>query len=353
MKVFKNCIKNLDEYNDKNKNKNKNKNIAKLFCIGFIKTFCYKFIQFLEKNEKDKIKNPKAIIDEIDKSKTASKIITLYIYKIIYNINDKDSYIFSIEDFIEKYKLKEYKHFEEFKIIDDDNELFTQINLDKEYQNIYDVIEKYKFKQFKNITLDEFKFEGIDKFYFASSNLILSNLIKKGFDKSETYTNFYNNVCKNLFKSPTISKALKLFYEPTKFEKIKNQNGINNDIIKMIIYSYRYCLNEIESGSKSSIYGLFYNKNKIQDINKYYYPGNDIKDNPTYDVYIKILNHFKEKPKQACFICMCKEGYYYSTRDEEPNEKDIDQICPFKSQWVQKKKKEELFQLKEIIILEY
>ncbi len=26
---------------------------------------------------------------------------------------------------------------------------------------------------------------------------------------------------------------------------------------------------------------------------------------------------------------MCKEeGYYYSTRDEEPNEKDLDEICP-------------------------
>ena len=329
LKVFKNCIKNLDEYNDKNKNKNKNKNITKLFCIGFIKTFCYKFIQFMEKNENDKIKNPKKIIEEINSSKTASKIITLYIYKIIYNINDKDSYIFSIDKFIDKYKLKEYKHFEEFKIKDDDNELFTQINLDKEYQDMYDIIEKYKFKQFKNITLDEFKSEGIDKFYFASSNLILSNLIKKGFEKSEIYINFYNYVCKNLFKSPTISKALKLFYDPTKYEKIKNQNDFNNDIIKIIIYSYRYCLNEIVSGSKSSIYGLFYDKNKIQDINKYYYPGNDIKDNPTYDVYIKILNHFKEKPKQACFICMCNEGYYYSTRDEEPNEKDIGQNCPF------------------------
>ena len=26
---------------------------------------------------------------------------------------------------------------------------------------------------------------------------------------------------------------------------------------------------------------------------------------------------------------MCKDGFYYSTRDEEPNEKDIEQKCPF------------------------
>ena len=98
---------------------------------------------------------------------------------------------------------------------------------------MYDIIEKYKFKQYKNVSIDEFKSAGIDKFYFASSNLILSNLIKKGFEKSETYINFENNVCKNLFKSPTLSKALSLFYDSTKYEKIKNKYEINNDIIKI------------------------------------------------------------------------------------------------------------------------
>ena len=28
-------------------------------------------------------------------------------------------------------------------------------------------------------------------------------------------------------------------------------------------------------------------------------------------------------------MCKEEEGYYYSTRDEEPNEKDLNQICPF------------------------
>jgi hypothetical protein len=37
------------------------------------------FINFIEKNENDKLKNPTKIIKEINKSKTASKIITLYI----------------------------------------------------------------------------------------------------------------------------------------------------------------------------------------------------------------------------------------------------------------------------------
>ena len=333
LNVFKKCIINLDEYNDKNSNENKNKNISKLFCIGFIKTYCYMFINFIEKNENDKLKNPTKIIKEINKSKTASKIITLYIYKIIYNINHKDAYLFSIKDFIDKYKLREYKHFNDFKIKEDDSELANQFNLDKDYESTYDIIEKYKFQKFKNVNINEFKSEGvdkgIDKFYFASSNLILSNLAKKEFDKSETYINFYNNICKNIFKSPTLIKAIKLFYEPAKYAKIKKEFDINNDILKILIFSYRYCINELNSSSKNSIFGLFYDKNKINEINKYYYPGNDIKNIPIYEVYIKILNHFKEKPKQGCFICMCKDGYYYSTRDEEPNIKDLNVKCQF------------------------
>ena len=324
LKVFKDCIKNLEDYNDKNKNKNKNKNICKLFCIAYIKTFCYKFIKFIDKEEKDKMKNPLTIIKAINSSKILNKII--------YNINDKDAYLFSITGFQDKYKLKEYKNFKEFNIMEDNNELFTLTNLDKDYQNVYEIFEKYKFNQFKKVNIEEFNSsKNIDKFYFASSNLILSNLIKKGFDKSEIYTNFYNNVCKNLFKSPALSKAIKLFYDPNKYEKIKKDKEfkINNDVIKILIYSYRYCLNEINSDSKDSIYSLFYDKPNIKEINRYYYPGNDIKDNPTYSVYIKILKHFKEKPKQACFICMCRDGYYYSTRDGEPNEKDLDVKCPF------------------------
>ena len=331
LKIFKDCIANLEEYNDPKKNKNKNKNISKLFSIGYIKAYCYKFINFIFNDDKNSIKDYSKIIKEINSSKTASKIIILYIYKIIYNLNDKDAYLFSLDDFINKYKLKEYKYFNEFKINDSDNEIIKQSNLDKKYQDIYDTIEKYKFLKFENVDMNEFDFDDIDKFYFASSNLILSNLVKKGYDKDITYVNLYNNVCKKLFTSTSLSKAIKILYDTSKYSAIKKDFEKKEDIfnIKIMIYSYRYFINEIYSGEKQKIYSLFYEKNKKKEINKFYYPGNDIQNLPIYNIYIKILNHFKEKPKQACFICMCSDGYYYSTRDEEPNEKDLNEKCPF------------------------
>lgn len=100
-------------------------------------------------------------------------------------------------------------------------------------------------------------------------------------------------------------------------------------ILIILILKYCYFLNEIYSCERNNIYSLFYEKSKIKEIKIFYYPGNDINECQIYDVFIKILKHFKEKPKQACFICMCGNGYYYSTRDEEPNEKDLNQKCPF------------------------
>ena len=35
-------------------------------------------------------------------------MITLYIYKIIYNHNNKDAYLFSLDDFKAKYKLDKF-----------------------------------------------------------------------------------------------------------------------------------------------------------------------------------------------------------------------------------------------------
>ena len=151
-----------------NKKKNKNKNVCKLFCIAYVKIFCHKFINYINKNE---IKDFQLIINEINKSKTLSKIITLYIYKVIYNTNDRNAYLFSIKQFIDNYHLKEYNHFKEFQINDSENELLMQNNFNKDYKNICETMVKYKLNNFKEVNIDEFDIEGIDNFYFASSKL--------------------------------------------------------------------------------------------------------------------------------------------------------------------------------------
>ena len=327
LNVFQKSIKFLDDYNNPKKYKDKNRNVCKLFCIGFIKTFCYYFINFLQ-NSNSKIENAKNIIKAVNESKTASKIITLYIYKIIYNINNKDTYLFSIPEIREKFKLEEYNSFKNVKIITNLTELTSQFNLDKKYEEVYNIVEKYNYDKFKHVNTNEFEAKEIDKFYFASSNLILSNLKIKDFYKSEIYVNLYKNVCCPLFNSSSmLFKAIRLFYDPEKYSKMidAKEFQINNESLKPLLYSYRYFLNEIASDLKDNIFSPIYSKEN--NIKKFYFPGNDIRNLPIYEIYNKILNHFNEKPRQACFICMCDEGYYYSTRDEEPNAKDLNAKC--------------------------
>jgi hypothetical protein len=88
--VFKECNKFLSDLNRKEIDEGLNANITKLFCLGYIKTFCYTFIKMHNKR-RFKPENVIKIINESDEI----KMVKLYIYKTIYNQNKKtNEYIF-------------------------------------------------------------------------------------------------------------------------------------------------------------------------------------------------------------------------------------------------------------------
>ena len=307
-----------------------------LYCLGYIRAYCYNFIQLIDKCS-TKLKDYKKIIDAINQEEEIKKIIILYIYKIIYNKNKKNIYIFLNSEFIQKYKLNEYNDFNRFIINQEENPFIYQyINSNNgikyNYENFYKTSENYKQKNFEDIDIDEFNIEkiGIDIFYFSTSNLILSCLKLETFENSVIYTNFFKNVCKPLFKSHNkIFTAIQLFYNPEKFKKIKkeyltdsenenNSNVIDSEFLNILLFSYRYCLNELNSVKTNSIYNFFYNKKNIYNINKFYYPGNDIRNIPIYEIYFKIKNHFKNNLKRSCFVCLCEKGQYLNVDEKKP-----------------------------------
>ena len=51
-----------------------------------------------------------------------------------------------------------------------------------------------------------------------------------------------------------------------------------------------------------------------------FYPGNDSLYNK---VYSSIINHFKSKPNEGCYVCQCKKGYYLSFKAGFPNYKHL------------------------------
>ena len=64
-------------------------------------------------------------------------------------------------------------------------------------------------------------------------------------------------------------------------------------------------------------------------LDKNFYLGSDTREEePYYDLYNKIENHFKENPNQGCYVCLCKKGYYHSVPSGFPGYSEINIKCP-------------------------
>ena len=311
------CIKILDIYNNKPEAMtSKLKELCKLFCLGYIKTYIYTFINTFIDN-KPKFKDPQNIIKVINEDIPLHKMIRFYIYKILFNNYSID--IFADEKKINKFKLNDYI---DFKKIIQTNDLANIYQIDykvntlkkKYYKESLKLIEKYKKEEFgKKINgffssncfnIEEF---GIDNFYIASYNSTIANL---QIETSDFNNNFYINICQPLFKEEKLLlKAFELFYEKNKFSEIKKNLKIDSRNIKPILFGFRYCLNELSSKKTRGIYYPLYNINNINLLKERLYPGNDTKLN---SVYSDIINHFKSKPDEGCYVCLCKDWYYHS-----------------------------------------
>ena len=335
LKLFKESIKMLNNYKKGSRNlEGKNKNICKLFCIGYIRAYCYTFINLIDSCS-PKLDKPSKIISEVNNAKSLKKIISFYIWKIIYYKNKKNIDIFIDPELKKKYKLDDYEYFKNKKN-EIENNPFTYNYIDPKGKDNYDkfnkILEKYKDNKFENVRIEDFNKNklDIDLFYFSTSNLILSCLKQRQFLDSPIYINFYKNVCTPLFRNKDkIYNAIKLLYDPQKFKKLKNDIGITPDSLNIILHSYRYFLNELNANHKDSVFSAFYSKYiNISKINSHFYPGNDIRNIPIYSIFSKVENHFKETPNQGCFVCLCnKGGYYHSIKGGIPGSKYLNLKC--------------------------
>ena len=197
--IFEDCNKFLDDFKiNSSKYHDKSPLITKLFCLGYIKTFCYNFIQMFEE-PKPKF-NPETIIQKINECDKI-KMVKIYIYKIIYNLNNKQIDVFLNQTTKEKYKLDKYENYHDF--IKDE----VQINEGNQqnpiydngnYKDIYKKLFECQKESFENeITKSDICSDeklNFDDFFMVANNLILVKLKKKDFENDDIYKNFYNNV---------------------------------------------------------------------------------------------------------------------------------------------------------------
>ena len=333
LKLFSKCVKYLLDYNKGNtKLDGKNKNICKLFCLGYIRAYCSKYIDLIDSGSPN-LEDAAKIIKEINNSKGLSKIISFYVWKAIYNKNKKIIDIFIDLEYTTKYKLKDFNCFQNIEINENP---FRYECINPQDKDIYDkfneTLEKYREKRFENVDLEEFKIDknGIDIFYFSTSIFILSRLKQKQFKNGPIYKNFFDKVCIPLYKNnDKLFSGIKILYEPKKYSELQKELNITSDNLNILLHSYRYFINELYSNSQNSIYSIFYGRRLDHNkINNSLYPGNDIKNIPIYSIYSKIIEHFNNIPNQGCFVCLCQEGgCYQSIQGGIPSEKYSNLKC--------------------------
>ena len=340
--IFLDCSDFLNDFKiDVDKFYGKNANITKLFCLGYIRAYCYTFIKMHDKPKFD----PKDIIKEINDCDKI-KMIKLYLYKIIFNLNNKQIDIFLKDEIKEKYKLDIYNNFSEFIKFEGEqltNEIYNEIDDTDDYKTIYKKLTDYQKDNFENEVTKEDLVGGdklkFDSFFMAANNLILSQLKKKDFENDKIYRNFYNNICEPLFnkddnESDTnrLLLLIKFIFNSERYKEIKQEYNIEQKDIDVLFYGYRYCLNEISEKHKRNeeyVYTYIYDQDNLDHIDEKFYPGSNTKEEPYYELYNKIENHFEKIPNQGCYVCLCDKGYYHSVPSGFPSYSEVNNKCPY------------------------
>jgi len=326
LELLKEFINYLNDYNKNSVKKEENSKILKLFCLGYIKTYCFTFIKmFTEKNPNwQKSMN---IIKAVNGENAISKMIRLFIYKILYNKFSVN--FFYNEENIKKYELKNYTDYKQFIKNKDLNNVFKinfkvkTLNVDF-YEESCEAINDCKKNDFNN-KIDKKKFDveryGIDNFYMAVYNSTLSYL---QIENTNINKNFYDNICQPLFDGKLL-KALSLLFNTKIYNDISQKYNINSTNIKPFIFGFRFCLNELSIKKQNGIYYSLYDEKNINFLKEKLYPGNDTKFNL---VYSQIINHFRYKPKAGCYICLCQKMFYHCVESGFPGVNELPLFCP-------------------------
>ena len=104
LSMFKDTIKILDEITiSNNRKKEENENLLKLYSLVYVKQYLYHAIYYLIYNNED-IKSVYDVISTVNniKNKAFSKVIKIYILKLIYNFKNCNYEAFKNYEFEEK-----------------------------------------------------------------------------------------------------------------------------------------------------------------------------------------------------------------------------------------------------------
>ena len=123
-------------------------------------------------------------------------------------------------------------------------------------------------------------------------------------------------------------------YRP-KDKHARPEDSKPNRIVELILIELsvgNHCAyNPHDSNENPNKCHFIHNTLFFQLLKKKFYPGSDTRDESYYELYNKIENHFKEKPNEGCYICLCdgNKGYYHTIPSGFPGFEEKGLKCPY------------------------
>ena len=315
-----------NEINNENED---NMNLVKLYSIVYVKIYLYHLTDFIINNFKQ-MKDLNKIIDYINNisNRAFSKVIKIYILKLIFNFKDSNFEDFKKFDF-KNHGIKFYEEFEVDKKLGDAMLTFFFLPSEPtEYANYHEILNVYmkdsNFNNNQNELVNLIDKYGFDLFLIMVLNKVISNLPlanNESLDLYKNFSKFSNDIFNEKTQFKNMSKILFLFFDFNTYSKklkpkiIEENEKIDIQMFEALLYGFRFCVNSLyhkknEKPVKNSLYSAFFSKDCKKIIEKSLIPGIDIKKDVHLITLDNINNHFNTyNVNFGCYVCSC--GYYY------------------------------------------
>ena len=334
---FEETIKTLNSISEgKLPNNEDNRNLLKLYSIVYVKKYLHYLANFIVNNYQE-LGNTKEIMKLIKniRNKHFSKVIKIYIFKLIYNLKKRNYEEFKNFEFKQN-GIEFYEEFLEQKNKNAGNIMLTYFFLPSkkdDYKKYNEILEA--FNDNSNFSIDKKNLEnllkkyGLDLFLLVILNKVISDLpldkpgTKELHNKLTQYTKSIFNPKKNPQYNEELSKLLFLFFDSKIYnEKTKPQICDENDkidikIFEALLYGFRFCANSLffekseKADNKKFLYQSLLSKECKNTIANSMIPGIDNKEDLHITSLDSIKVHFDTFPDSCgCYVCSC--GFYFN-----------------------------------------
>ena len=306
--IFKKCVNYIENKNYKMSNNNK---LGFLYCISYIKYYCYHFAKIVF-NEEYQNANKNDIYAFLNLPSNFRKVIKIYILKVLnliilknYNnfldLIEEKQIFFNDFDFNEKvpcslnFLFIQNENFDFYEDIKKQYSLCKMLNY-KKTKEILELLNKNNFIVFYDLLINE-----------EISNLS-SNFKQYLYDK---LSHFMLDILNKLNLGDITNRILSLFYDINsfKFKILPCIDKISLIDYEILLYSHKFAVISSMSNN-NSIYWQIISPKILNNIKKIYLPGGEPNDSLKIKSGEQIKKYFENGNTEAVYMCSC--NYFYT-----------------------------------------